>query len=95
MLTSCVDVKVCGFVCHIACGLQTWSPGLDFARVPQSFCHIHCVRALVNVLACKQHFHLMLKEKNKTNLIQSQFYPAVTVCIVKTHNKYYQWALTL
>lgn len=65
ILTSCVDVKVGGFVSHIACSIQTWSPGMDFAGVAHILRYIHCVRALVNILTSKQHFHL---DKFKTPL---------------------------
>lgn len=58
ILTGCVDVKVGGFVGHIACSLQTWSSCMDFAGVTHSLCHVHCVGALVNVLTSKQHFDL-------------------------------------
>lgn len=58
ILTSCVDVKVGGLVSHIACGLQTGSPGMHFAGVTHILCYIHCVRALINVLTSKQHFNL-------------------------------------
>lgn len=65
MLTSCVDVKVGGFVRHIAVSVQAWSPGMDFAGVAHVPRHIHCVWTLVNVLTCKQHFHLKRKKGKK------------------------------
>lgn len=57
-LTCCVNVKVGGFVCHVACALQSWSSSVDFAGVTHCLCHIYCVGTLVYVLTCKQHFHL-------------------------------------
>lgn len=66
LLTSCVDVKVGGFVSHIARRIQTWSPGMDFAGVAHIPRHIHSVGALVNVLTCKQHFHLKRKKARQS-----------------------------
>lgn len=62
ILTGCVDVKVSGLVSHIACRLQTWSPGMDFAGVAHSLRYIYCVGAFVNVLTSKQHFDLRRKK---------------------------------
>lgn len=64
ILTSCVDVKVGGLVRHVACRLQTWSPGVDFAGVAHRLRYIHCVGALVNVLTSKQHFYLRRKKQD-------------------------------
>lgn len=58
LLTSCKDVEVGGLVGNIPCWLKTWPPGMYFAGVTNVLCYIHSVRALVNVLTSKQHFHL-------------------------------------
>lgn len=69
VLTSCVDVKVGGFVGHVACSVQTWSPGMYFAGVAQILRYIHCVWTLVNVLTGKQHFHLKRQRQDKVKTL--------------------------
>lgn len=65
ILTSSVDVKVGGLVSHIACGLQTWSPGMHFAGVTHHLSYIDCVGTLVDVLTSEQHFDLRRKKQDK------------------------------
>lgn len=57
-ITCCVDVKIRGFIGHIAHRFQTWPTGLHLVRISQCFRHIYQERASVNVLSSKQHLHL-------------------------------------
>lgn len=57
-ITCCVDVKICGFIGHIAHRFQTWPTGLHLVWISQCFRHIYQERAPVNVLSSKQHLHL-------------------------------------
>lgn len=79
ILTSCIDVKIGGFVGHVACRFQTWSSSMDFTGITHVLCHIYCVGALVNVLTSKQHFHLTKKNHNEFNTFNSI---ALSYCVM-------------
>lgn len=90
-LCRCQSMWVCLPHCLWAPDLVPW-PGLcsgPLKLLPHSLCTGSCqCPGLQTTLSPNV-------EGKKTNWIQSPFYPVVTVFIVKTHNKYCQWALTL
>lgn len=77
-LTSRVDVKVGGLVRHVACGVQTWSPGMHFTWVTHDLCYIHHIGALVDVLTGKEHRNLERKSKTYAKTYFKKMHPCCT-----------------